>query len=114
MEKQLPRPSQAEPLREPQQTWPRSERCATCDRTTTHVATGCTRCMARGENRRQGALFAAIGAPLVVLGLAPTWQNLGLTHHVRSGNGWLLLALLGAGLLAKGLRALLTGSDPEA
>jgi hypothetical protein len=99
--------------------FPRSLHCDVCERLTTHVRQGCTRCMGRADNRKQGALWAAIGAVLIAIGLGlmavRTSSSTGFGRR-RVGVSWLsILALVGgASLAAKGLKGLVFGSDPEA
>lgn len=97
-----PAPVTRAPLGGPVLGFPRSAWCATCARSTTHVQSGCTRCMGRADNRKQGALFVVVGAALLALG----W--------VASGMPALIVLVLGGTLVAKGAHAVAWGSDPEA
>lgn len=106
-------------------TFPRTEHCEVCQARTTHVRQGCTKCMGRADNRKQGLLFLAIGAPLLVLGVAGLVgrsETSMLDDHgariVVSGPvvpRWAAGMVLGFGVLVtgQGLRGALYGQDPE-
>jgi hypothetical protein len=115
-DEEAPRPGQ------PQPSYPRSEWCQACARTTTHVRQGCTRCMGKEDNRKQGTLFLAIGVALLAIGLGLGWVGLGTRHDPGASRRRLgsvpylaIMALAGGlSLAAKGGHAMVTGSDPEA
>jgi len=105
--------------------FPRSDYCASCKQNTTHVRTGCTRCMGRGDNRKQGVIFAGIGGAIMAIGIvvliamkSAGADELGSRRVGRRRfNAYLLPVVIlcaGGGLLAKGLQAMLSGDDPEA
>lgn len=122
---------------EPEVRYPRSEHCAVCDRATTHVRQGCTRCMGRGDNRKQGVLFAVLGGGLFVLGLSIFTVSRGAIQENREARdlsdpedrppprrvrraigmvplGGILAMVGGAVLTIKGLKGVVLGRDPEA
>jgi hypothetical protein len=91
--------------------------CPRCDGTTTHAGDACTGCLARVENRRIGALWLALGVPLLLVGLAAvrsvpsSWPP---PHAHRSSLGLgLLLLLAGSFVAGRGLRGLLRGRSPD-
>lgn len=95
---------------------PRAARCPRCDLTTTHAGDACTRCLVRRENRRIGALWLALAAPLLVAGAwvlttIPRWPP--PWSHRGSAGLALLLTLGGLVLGARGLRGLALGRSPD-
>lgn len=94
-----------------------SAHCPRCQGTTTHAGDACTGCLARAENRRIGALWLALGVPLLLVGLAavrsvPSYWPPPHAHRSSLGLG-LLLLLAGAVVAGRGLRALLRGRSPD-
>lgn len=91
--------------------------CPRCQGTTTHAGEACVGCLTRAENRRHGWLWLALGAPLLLLGLAalrslPSFWPVPHAHRSSLALG-LLLLLAGAFLAGRGLRAIVRGRSPD-
>ena len=94
----------------------RAAPCPRCGVTTTHTGDACTGCLRRAENRKAGALWLALAAPLLVAGLwgmstVPGWPP--PSNHRGSAGLAMLLVLGGLVLGARGLRGLVLGRSPD-
>lgn len=111
--RERPRDDRREPSRE---GGLRSAPCPRCGVTTTHTGDACTSCLRRAENRKNGALWLALAAPLLFSGLwglstVPGWPP--PSNHRGSFGLALLLVLGGVALGARGLRGVVLGRSPD-
>jgi hypothetical protein len=102
----------------------RSLRCEACDRVTTHAQGECTGCILRRDNRKVGALWLAIGATIMAVGLVvllamspliayPLQPERRRGRFKRYGTAALLF-LAGGSVAARGLRGIAQGRSPDA
>jgi hypothetical protein len=115
----------------PRDEGPRRLHCPVCRRDTTHVGSRCTRCLARGDNRKQGTLWVVLGVAMISLaagGLVVAWslRARALAQTLRwnlpdndMGHYWPLELLLGiviaagALIVVRGARAIVSGGNPD-